>query len=679
MMSSNVRPSDLNNLEILDREDLIKIIHRMATGGVAVMFNGKRSAMEIQKKVRPRAVRTRAELSYGSKEEQSQNVILEGENLQGMVTLYKYRNKIDLILTDPPYNTGKTFRYNDKWDVDPNDPDLGNVVSLEDGSRHTKWMKAMLPRLQMMRAMLKPTGVLAICVDDSELFHLGMMLDEIFGEDNRIAIINWQKTYSPKNDSKHVSTATEYVLVYARSKEFAKTLLLPRDADMNKRFSNPDDDPDGDWAGKDPTAKEYRTKTVYAIQSPFTGYLHYPEGEYIFDGDVPTPRKHWTGFNKKEMKQLLEEWGSKYIEKDLGDNRGKALVIKDSSISLNHYAPQNDKAIQKAIARAISRKNKKNWPTLIFLGGESEGRPRIKNHLKTVKKGKVPLTYWANDNFESGELTEIGSQSWEYTESGHSQTGITELNSIRGPDHGFDTVKPLKLFQKIIQLWCPENGYVLDPYAGSGTTAHAVLELNYINDTNRKFILIEQGSPERGDKYAKTLTSTRIKRAITGERVDKNGNVSVLAPPLGGGFTFQTLTRTVDSKTILSMQRDEMIDLIIATHWDTGKKSTINLIRLDDEKLLYCVGKNLNNEGYFIIWDPANSFGALDYSTYNKIVKEAKRAKLIAPYHVYARYETYQDEKNVIFYKIPDKVLAHLGLNENSDRFNNDVEGEYEG
>lgn len=113
-----------------------------------------------------------------------------------MVTLYKERGQVDLILTDPPYNTGQYSRYNAHWDTDPNDPDLGQLVTKEDGSRHTKWMKA--------------TGVLAICMDDNELFHLGMMLDEIFDEENRIAIINWQKTYAPKNDSRHVSTATEY-------------------------------------------------------------------------------------------------------------------------------------------------------------------------------------------------------------------------------------------------------------------------------------------------------------------------------------------------------------------------------------------------------------------------------------------------------------------------------------
>ncbi|HCJ7788423.1 TPA: hypothetical protein NV465_003262 [Escherichia coli] len=86
------------------------------------------------------------DLSIGSAEEQARNMIIEGENLQAMVTLYKERGQVDLILTDPPYNTGGQFRYNDKWDEDPNDPDLGQLVRFDDGSKHTKWMKAILPR-----------------------------------------------------------------------------------------------------------------------------------------------------------------------------------------------------------------------------------------------------------------------------------------------------------------------------------------------------------------------------------------------------------------------------------------------------------------------------------------------------------------------------------------------------
>lgn len=652
---------NLNNLDLLEKDELIRIIKNMATGGVAVMFNGKRTAMEIQKKVRPRAVRTRKDLSYGDEKSKSQNIILEGENLQGMVTLYKYRNSIDLIVTDPPYNTGRSFRYNDKWDEDPNDPDLGNLVKLDDGSRHTKWMKAMLPRLQMMKEMLKPSGIIAICIDDSELYHLGMMMDEVFDEQNRIGIINWQKTYSPKNDSTHVSTSTEYVLVYAKDVSYAKTHLLERTPKNNSQYSNPDNDPNGDWTSGDLQAKDFSKSTFFGIQSPISGKLFYPDRN-----------KHWR-FKKSDIKKWLEEYEVQYSEikipfADIKD--AKALVIKGSKV-INEKLVTPDQVMKEAQKRALNHLKNYCQPKIIFLK-DGFGVPRIKRYLKDVKKGIVPMTYWADEEYNDAFILE--SQSWDHTESGHSQMGINELDRLVGKGHGFETVKPLKLIEKIIQLWCPPNGYVLDPYAGSGTTGHAVLELNYLTGTDRKFILLEQGSPEKGDKYARTLTCERVKRAITGERVDKDGNVSVEAQPLGGGFSFQILTKAIDSKTILSMQRDEMIDLIVATHWDTGKRNSINLIRIDNEKLLYCVGKNENNEGYFIIWDPDNSFGALDYSTYNKIVKEAKSVKLKPPYHIYARYEVYQDNKNVDFYKIPDNVLAHLGLNENSDRFNEELE-----
>lgn len=130
-------------LELMSKEDLIDVIRSMVDGGVSINFHGKRFAHEVYKKVRPRQTIIKKDLSVGEPEEQVRNLLIEGENLQAMVTLYKERGQVDLILTDPPYNTGQSFRYNDKWDEDPNDPDLGQVVKLEDGSRHTKWMKAM--------------------------------------------------------------------------------------------------------------------------------------------------------------------------------------------------------------------------------------------------------------------------------------------------------------------------------------------------------------------------------------------------------------------------------------------------------------------------------------------------------------------------------------------------------
>lgn len=659
-----------DSIELLDHDDLVKLLKNMINGGVTLNFYGKRTAMEIAKKVRPRVTRRVNDLHVGTASEQAQNLLIEGENLQAMVTLYKYRGQVDLIVTDPPYNTGQYFRYNDRWELDPNDPDLGTLVSLEDGSRHTKWMKAMMPRLQMMKAMLKPQGVIAICIDDNELFHLGMMMDEVFGEENRIAIINWQKSYAPKNDTRHVSSATEYVLVYAKDRTLAKTGLEPRTEQMDIRYKNPDNDPDGPWSSGDSTSRDRRDHDRYGIQSPFTGAIFYP-------GNAS-----WR-LPKARMKEVLESWGSKYIEQDIKDGRAKAWIIQgavlpklpknanfDELTTIEDEATYNHQSIVKARKKAEKIRDTKVWPILYFTS-EGNGRPRIKRPLNLVKKGKVPMTYWADEEYE--DPLELGSTSWDHEESGHSQLGQTELNSVVGKGHSFDTVKPLRLIKKLIQIWCPPNGLVLDPYAGSGTTGHAVLEMNNQLDTKRRFILIEQGSPQDGDKYARTLTWQRLHNVITGLRPDQRGKLKKTAQPLGGGFEFRVLTSQIDAKTVLTMRKDELVDVVIASHWDSRSRNSPNLIRIEDPKYTYLVGRNEQDEAYFIIWDGDGPVGQLDVETYRVVLAEGKKAGLKPPYHVYARYEVYQSQ-NVIFYKIPDKILAHLGLNESIDKYNEEDE-----
>ena len=657
--------NNLNSLEMMSKEELLDFAKKMINGGITLSFNGKRTAQVIERKVMPRIVKVDKELSFNENGIEGNNIIIDGENLQAMVTLYKYKGQIDLIVTDPPYNTGKDFRYNDKWDTDPNDPDLGELVTLEDGSRHTKWMKFMLPRIQMMKAMLKPNGVLAICIDERELFHLGMLLNEVFGEENRIGIINWQKSYSPKNDSTHLSSATEYVLVYSKNKEGTKTKLLDRTEEMNSKYKNPDNDPEGLWTSGDPAARTKSDKDRYAIQSPFNGALHYPG------------TGSWRN-TKKNMKKYLEAWGSKYTEKDIGDGRPKALVIKGAPIPtipenqnldnnpVVYFEGEVDEAILKAERKAVEIRDNKVMPILHFLK-KGYGRPRLKRYLSQVKKGKVALTFWADEDYD--ELFQLGCQSWSHEESGHSQTGINELNYILGKGHDFQTVKPLKLIEKIIQLWCPPNGIVLDPFAGSGTTGHAVLELNDMTGANRSFILIEKGEGE--DKYARTLTRERVKRAITGERVNKEGTVEKLEDELPGGFSYWVLDKKVDATAILKMKREELIDVIITSHWEDDKRKATSVIERLNKDYKYLVGKNILNEGFFIIWNGKDSVGELNQITYMELLAEAKKEGVNTPFHVYARYQIYQTPK-VRFYQIPDKVLMHLGLNENSDRYNNE-------
>lgn len=651
-MTASVGNGDLESaLDGLDRDDLVKLVRSMLANGVALNFHGKRTAMEIAKRVRPRLTRRESKLHVGDPAAQTRNLLVEGENLQAMVTLYKYRGQVDLILTDPPYNTGQAFRYNDRWDEDPNDPDLGTLVTKEDGSRHTKWIKAMMPRLQMMKAMLKPTGVIAICIDDNELFHLGMMLDEVFGEENRIAIINWQKT-TPKN-ARHVSTATDYVLVYAKDKELSRTELLPRSEKADARFSNRDNDQIGDWKQGDLTGKRSPTShqgMTYAIQSPFTGELHYP-----------LETRHWA-FEKATMQRWLTDWGVPYEERDLGDGKPKALVIKGAPTPRDKLYDRDHPKLVLARTRAQERLQAGNWPKLYF-GIKGDAQPMLKVHASHVKVGSVPTTFWMDEE-DPDRLATVGSVSWASSESGRNREGIEELDAVVGKGHGFETVKPLSLTRKIIQLWCPPGGLVMDPYAGSGTTGHAVLDLNYETGAERRFILIEQGAPENGDKYARTLTWKRLHNVITGERPAGS------AEPLGGGFEYRLLTKTIDARTVMTMKRDELIDVVITSHWESNRRNAPNLTRFDEDGYQYLVGKDEAGEGYFLIWNNGGPVGSLDLASYKVVVAEAKRAGLKPPFHVYARYEAFQSP-NVRFWKIPDKILAHLGLDEN-ERFNDE-------
>jgi len=404
---------------------------------------------------------------------------------------------------------------------------------------------------------------------------------------------------------------------------------------------NVDDDPKGLWREHDLTAATPSRPSQYGIQSPFTGQIYYPPGV-----------RSWT-HPKRNIKSWLEHWGATYEERDIGDGRANALIV---------VGGQPGEAPPTAAA-AGERQAAGSWP-FIWFGLNGTGGPRVKKYLDEVKQGIVPMTYWADEDYD--EPLDIGCVSWDHEQSGTSQTGIKELNALVGSGHGFETVKPVQLFQKVIQLWCPPTGLVLDPFVGSGTTGHAVLALNRSTGTTRRFIVIEQGRPEKGDSYARTLTADRLKRVVTGNWANGKG----VAIP--GGYRFVALDKKVDADALLQMEREEMVDTVIASYYDTSRKRGAgSLVSMAGSGHKYLAARNGDLEGFFLVWDGADGNTDFDEDVYQACSEEAARAGLKPVYHVYARYNFFQTD-NVRFYQIPDRILIDFGLDLRNDSYTED-------
>jgi adenine-specific DNA-methyltransferase len=366
------------------------------------------------------------------------------------------------------------------------------------------------------------------------------------------------------------------------------------------------------------------------------------------------------------MKAAVEEWGVEYEDVQLDDGMRPALLLKGAKDPRGRV-PSRDKVVKEARAKVLKRRGRGAWPRY-FWRDDKERKPgagelRYKTYASEVKEGVVPTTFWARDEYEIVELDPV---SWTHRESGTSDIGVKELNAVVGRGHGFDTVKPLLLFQKIITLWSPTDGLIMDPFAGSGTTGHSILKLNKESGSTRRFILLEQGRPENGDSYARTLLADRLRRVVTGNW--KSGK----QPPLGNGFSFRALAQKVDAGVLLRMERDEMVETVIASHFDATRRRGDQLIAVEStgrKPYRYLVAKNADDEGFFLVWDGPNKNTDLTEAVYEVCAKEAASAGLkTSPYHVYARLYRYQTE-GVVFLQIPDRILADFGMDIRSEPF----------
>ena len=367
----------------------------------------------------------------------TQNLMIEGDNLDVLKLLQKsYAGKVKLIYIDPPYNTGNEFIYPDDFtdsiknylsltgQTDHNNNRLSSNTEAS-GRFHTAWLNMMYPRLKVARNLLTKDGCIFISIDDHENSRLRAICDDVFGEENFIATVIWQKVFSPKNTAATFSEDHDYLIVYARQRELWKPGLLPRSKENIARYQNPDSDPRGEWMSGAIQARNYYSKGQYQVTSPSGKVFSNPKGTY------------W---------RVSEE---KFGELDR-DNR-------------------------------------------IWWGEKGGGVPRIKRFLSEVREGVVPQTLW------------------KYEEVGHTQEAKEELLrfvTFERTENVLNSVKPSRLIQKILKIATKvgEDDIVLDFFAGSGTTGHAVLSQNQEDNGNRRFVLIQLPEPLKlPESSAKTI------------------------------------------------------------------------------------------------------------------------------------------------------------------------------
>lgn len=233
----------------------------------------------------------------------TENLYIEGDNLEVLKLLQEtYLGKIKMIYIDPPYNTGHDFVYNDKFSVSPDEWDemsgeldeYGNRLTQNtesNGRFHTDWLNMIYPRLKIARDLLTDDGVVFISADDSEQANMKKLCNEVFGEQNYISQVVWERAFSPINLKKHFSESHDYIICYAKNIIEANCNGLPRNDEANNRYSNPDNDPRGAWTSGDLSVGPRVENRVYEITIP-SGRKILPPSGYCWRLDKQTFEKY---------------------------------------------------------------------------------------------------------------------------------------------------------------------------------------------------------------------------------------------------------------------------------------------------------------------------------------------------------------------------------------------------
>ncbi len=413
------------------------------------------------------------------------NLLIEGDNYHALSVLnYTHKGKVDVIYIDPPYNTGnKSWKYNNHY------------VDKEDSFRHSKWLSFMAKRLELSKHLLKDSGMIIVTVDDYEIGSLRLLMDEIFGEQNRLGLVTIMHNPRGRSDDLYFASSHEYALAYGRRQGKTTTYKLRLTEEQEENFPLEDE------------VSRYRLLPLKRTGSNST--------------PNERPNLFYSIFYKPETNEISIGEKKDFVEIIPLDSNGEKRVWRWGKETL---------------------KERKDTEIVVKKGRNYEYAVYAKDR---VKGGRKPKTVWVDPKYDA------------------SSHGTLLLQKILGKRKTFDYPKSLYAVKDILEIGVrgKKEALILDFFAGSGTTGHAVMELNKEDGGNRKFILSTNNEDNNGEglKIATDICHPRIKRVIEGYKTGKEK-----VEGLGGNLkyfhtSFVPADPTDKNKTELTEKATEML------------------------------------------------------------------------------------------------------------------------
>jgi len=515
---------------------------------------------------------------------QSGNKIIHGDNLEALKSLLpEYEGKVKCIYIDPPYNTGNEgWTYNDnvnhpkikKWldeTLKAKEQDKVASIGVDDLTRHDKWLCMMYPRLKLLHKLLQENGVIFISIDDHELAHLRLLMDEIFGRNNFIEYFCWTKTSTPPSLANKSRKTVEYIVCFEKRKDNLK---------YNAELSDGGDAPL--LNSGNPSAKILFPKNKV--------FFKLPDGKY----------------EKGQYEKA-------YLHND--------IILADGYANIDFELTAEFKWVQNTVTNEIEKGTE-------FIIKSDKFSIRF---LRTTKTFKAPTNL-----FKEKYLSTTINKNEDNVDTNEGAKKV--LKEIFGKNI-FDYPKPYSLIEFLLKIGSEKDSIILDSFSGSGTTAHAVLNLNKKDGGNRKFIMVEM------EDYANDITAERVKRVAKGY-----GKENKKVKGTGGEFDFYELGFPLfDKNQNLNEQVEE--DKIREYIWFSETRTPYSETNQTDDSS-YFLGKKDDSVYYFIY--EKNKLTTLDFDALELIKTKGEQYVIYADNCLLPK--DFMAKNNIIFKKIPRDI-----------------------